>query len=92
MLNYLYNRFGKDKVLHFNACALIALLVGCMLLPFANIFVVMFSAFMTASAAALAKEYGDKCSPTNRWDWNDVIADYAGTFTGLIIVLIIYML
>lgn len=92
LLQKLYDKFGKDKIMHFNACLCISLLIGCMLLPFTNIFVVLFSAFMTSSAAALAKEYGDKCSPVNHWDWNDVVADYLGTFTGLIILLIIYLL
>ena len=92
MLDYLYNKFGKDKVMHFIACLLIAVVVGVVMIPCATLFGIVFASFMCASSAALAKEYADKLNPNNRWDWNDIIADYAGTFTGIIIVILLYFI
>lgn len=34
---------------------------------------------------ALGKEYGDKCCPSNKWDWRDIIADAIGLIIGTII-------
>ncbi len=88
----LKNKFGIDKLYHFSACFIITLIAGVLLFPFANIVGVLIGTFITASAAALAKEYGDKCNPINKWDWKDIIADYCGTFLGMVILLIIYLL
>ncbi len=85
------NKFGIDKIYHFSACFIITFITGLLLFPFANLAGILIGAFISSSCAALAKEYGDKCSPVNKWDWKDVIADYCGTFLAILLLLIIYV-
>lgn len=37
---------------------------------------------LLAVGLALGKEYGDYCSPTNKWDWWDILADFVGIVIG----------
>ncbi|MBR5639527.1 MAG: hypothetical protein IKW83_07160 [Muribaculaceae bacterium] len=89
MFNKLIKKVGKDKFFHFGVCFVISLITGVVMLPFTNLFGVIFSSVMSGTGAALAKEYGDKCSPTNKWDWKDVIADYLGIGLALLILIIL---
>lgn len=89
MLKKLIKKFGRDKLFHFGICFVISLIVGLVMIPITNLFGVIFSSLVSGSGAALAKEYGDKCSPTNKWDWKDVIADYLGIGLALIILIVL---
>lgn len=44
---------------------------------------------MLAIGLAIGKEYGDSKSPTNRWDWMDILADTIGLVPGAVIHMLI---
>lgn len=58
-------KIGTDKWKHFGINYAICALLGNYGVPF-------------ALGASLGKEYGDKMSPGNKWDWKDILADLAG--------------
>ncbi|MBR5639535.1 MAG: hypothetical protein IKW83_07200 [Muribaculaceae bacterium] len=89
MFKKLAKKIGRDKIYHFGICFIISLITGVIMLPITNLFGVLFSSFMSGTGAALAKEYGDKCSPTNKWDWKDVIADYIGIGFAILILVVL---
>lgn len=91
MFKKLISRFGIDKLYHLSACFIITFIVGIIMLPITNLFGVIFSSFISGSAAALAKEYADMVNPNNKWDWKDIAADYCGIFMALVILIILYM-
>lgn len=62
-------RIGTDKWKHFGVNYAICTLVGDYGVSF-------------ALGASLGKEYGDKMSPSNKWDWKDILADLAGIVAG----------
>lgn len=63
-------KIGTDKWKHFGINYAICALLGDYGVPF-------------ALGASLGKEYGDKMSPGNKWDWKDILADLAGDRGGL---------
>lgn len=78
--------FKADKIKHAGACAAIAAGAGMAVgvttgSPWAAPTAAL-AGFQAAMAAGLAKEYGDKCAPGNRWDWADVAADAVGAAAG----------
>ena len=62
-------KIGTDKWKHFGINYAICALLGNYGVPF-------------ALGASLGKEYGDKMSPGNKWDWKDILADLAGIVAG----------
>lgn len=63
----------SDKKQHFLVCLISSFCVGVMD-PFAG--------FMVAMGLGFGKEFGDSRALANRWDWNDVLADFAGSVAG----------
>ena len=62
-------KIGTGKWKHFGINYAICALLGNYGVPF-------------ALGASLGKEYGDKMSPGNKWDWKDILADLAGIVAG----------
>ena len=86
-------KIQKDKILHFSACAIIALitfllfwLIGC------SYTITALAALLISTAAGWGKEYGDKANPNNKWDWKDILADAVGTVIGILFGYIIFLL
>lgn len=73
----------KDKIKHFLVCLAMAFLAssieaGCD----ASYFQSIISGTIAGTAIGIGKEYGDKCTPGNKWDWCDIAADAAGAIIG----------
>ena len=80
----------KDKKLHFLCSfgiafvfALFFFLIGMSAIELS------IASFSVAFAAGIGKEYADKVNPHNYWDWYDVLADFLGSITGLILPLVL---
>lgn len=78
-------KIPKDKIKHFTVCFLVAFTAsaaeswcGASYLHSAM------AGFIAGEAIGVGKEYGDKCAPGNRWDWQDILADTAGAAFGCI--------
>lgn len=79
----------KDKYLHFGACAFVSVAITVVLILIGTSwFAALLGGFYAGMAAGLGKEYGDKVNPTNRWDWQDVLADLVGSVAGSVIGLL----
>ena len=80
----------NDKMLHSLVCAAIAALT-CILMMLVGATVVQtaIASVGTSMAAGLGKEYGDKNATGNHWCWLDIAADFAGTITGTVAILIV---
>lgn len=77
---------SSDKLMHFGACLGISLIAAVTVSILGSPRIAsLITGLFAGMSAGLAKEYGDKCSPTNCWDWKDVIADLVGTLFGSII-------
>lgn len=75
----------RDKVLHFGACAAVALVAAAVqALLGAGYAQCLAAGLMAGVAIGAGKEYGDRCAPGNRWDWADIAADAAGAMSGSI--------
>lgn len=77
---------GKDKYLHFGFCLVITLIT---ILSFKllgdSCFRSILAGALAAVSAGLAKEFADYINPNNKWDWQDIYADIAGTVGGIFI-------
>jgi len=83
---------GKDKYMHFSACAVITIVTMVLFFLFnCNFIIAALAGICTSTAAAWGKEYGDKNNPNNKWDWHDIIADSLGTLFGIILSSIIWL-
>lgn len=74
---------GSDKIKHFGACMAVsataaAIEGGCGATPLQA----AAAGFMAGMAIGVGKEYGDSCSPGNRWSWGDIAADALGSAAG----------
>lgn len=76
-------KIGKDKVLHFAACMIVAALIAVIV---ANTCALPFPAcmagFLGGVACGIGKEYGDSKAPGNRWSNADLLADALGAAVG----------
>ena len=73
---------ARDKKLHFTCCMLIAFVTTLLIGLLSNWYAGGLAGLLTAMGTGVGKEYGDKASPNNRWDWRDIIADLAGAVIG----------
>ena len=79
----------KDKRLHFACCMLIALVVTPLIGLLSNWYVGGLAGSLTAMGVGVGKEYGDKVNPNNKWDWQDILADFIGTAVGVSVGILI---
>lgn len=84
---------GKDKILHIQVCAAIALVVALIAgILHAPVAASAICGYMASISAGLGKEYGDKVNPNNKWDWEDVLADIIGGMSGALLAAIILLI
>lgn len=79
-------KIQKDKLQHYLVNLIVsyftALLVFCYTQDESS---AAYSGFFNASGLSLGKEYGDKYAPGNHWCWWDLLADYLGNVTGILL-------
>lgn len=76
----------KDKVKHFSVCCAVGFTASTIEAACGASFVLAAIAGVIAGGAiGVGKEYGDKCSPGNKWDWGDILADMAGALLGAVL-------
>lgn len=92
---------GKDKILHFGVCALVAFVSVIALSACVRIehFVsgnceyckgaCVLGGFLCGVYLGVGKEYGDKVNPYDGWDWYDLLADIVGATVGAVIGMLI---
>lgn len=76
-------KIQQDHFKHFTVCLAVAFTAssieaGCG----ASYGQSLISGVIAGGAIGVGKEYGDKCSPGNKWDWSDIVADMAGAVIG----------
>lgn len=76
---------ARDKKLHFTCCMLIAFVATILIGLLSNWYSGGLAGLLTAMGTGVGKEYGDKASPNNRWDWRDILADFIGAVTGAVL-------
>ena len=69
---------ATDKVAHFFCCFMASIILGFMFSIETGV--------IAAIAMGVGKEYGDSCSPVNRWSWGDIFADFMGAVVGAFVV------
>lgn len=75
--------FRRDYFKHFGVCLIIALIASSVEAGLGALYCQSFIAGIIAGGAiGVGKEYGDHCSPRNKWDWSDIAADMAGAILG----------
>jgi len=76
-------KIQPDHFKHFCVCLAVAFtassIEACCGASYSQSFV---AGIIAGGAIGVGKEYGDKCAPGNKWDWNDIIADMAGAVMG----------
>ena len=77
---------GADKVLHFETCLLIVMLVSLSCINMGmDVYLARCYGFTVAAVFGVGKEIYDK-KTTGVFDWNDIKADWCGMVAGLVIV------
>lgn len=81
---------GEDKVLHFETCCLITMVVALLNMNVLGLGIAAsaVSAFMIAVVAGMLKEVYDY-NTYGLFDNKDIVADVLGAFTGLLIIILI---
>lgn len=81
-------RIAKDKLVHFSVCAMVAV-IGMIFfrIMLFTLIEASVSALMLGIAIGVGKECGDHFSPTNKWDWWDILADTIGTISGVLVAM-----
>lgn len=72
-----------DKIKHIAVCVLVSATASAIeSLAGANYCQSLIAGLTAGVAIGVGKEYGDKFSPGNKWDWLDIIADIIGSVIG----------
>lgn len=76
----------KDKLYHFAACAIVALVTSFTMLFLHSTYAIsLLSGTLSGIAIGVGKEYGDFKAVGNKWDWYDLLADIIGSVFGSVI-------
>jgi uncharacterized protein YfiM (DUF2279 family) len=76
-------KIESDKIKHFTVCVIVGLTASVIEAVYgANYLQSFFAGYMAGLAIGVGKEYGDKCNPSNKWDWSDIGADAVGSIVG----------
>lgn len=76
-------KIQPDHIKHFCVCVAVALTASSIEASFGASYWQSFTAGVIAGGAiGVGKEYGDKCAPGNKWDWNDISVDMIGAICG----------
>ncbi|ROT10452.1 hypothetical protein ED388_04845 [Muribaculaceae bacterium Isolate-007 (NCI)] len=76
-------KIQQDKIKHFTVCFIVASIASSVeALCGATYLLSAVAGVIAGGAIGVGKEYGDKCSPGNKWDWNDIAADMIGSVIG----------
>lgn len=76
-------KIQQDHFKHFGVCLVVALTASAVEAGFgASYWQSYIAAIIAGGAIGVGKEYGDKCAPGNKWDWNDIVADMVGAIVG----------
>lgn len=72
-----------DYIKHFCVCLAVGFTASSIEASFGASYGQSFTAGVIAGCAiGVGKEYGDRCSPGNKWDWTDISADMTGAIIG----------
>ena len=86
-------KIERDKKMHFVACAAASLLVMALFRAVgSDVADAALASVLCAISLGIGKEYGDKSSPGNKWDWWDFTADAAGAFAGMIAGCVLWLI
>ncbi len=79
-------KIQRDKIKHFSVCFIVAFIASSIeALCGASYVQSILAGTIAGGAIGVGKEYGDRCSPGNKWDWNDIMADMTGAVVGSLI-------
>jgi VanZ family protein len=74
---------ASDKIKHFIVCIIVGMVASLLEAAYGATYMQSFLAgYMAGMAIGVGKEYGDKCNPSNDWDWEDIGADALGSIVG----------
>jgi uncharacterized protein YfiM (DUF2279 family) len=76
-------KVASDKIKHLVVCVIVGFMASALEAAYgANYTQSFFAGYMAGIAIGVGKEYGDKCNPYNKWDWQDIGADALGSIVG----------
>ena len=83
----------KDKVIHFCAGAMVAILIGLpVYFESKNLFCGLWAAIFSGLIAAGTKELCDDNTPGNNWDTRDFLATMAGVAVVVVFIIVKYFI
>lgn len=86
-------RIARDKKMHFVVCAAASLVVMVLFRAISSVVAdAALASVLCSLSLGVGKEYGDKVSPGNRWDWWDFAADAAGAVAGMLTGSLLWLL
>ncbi|WP_286334012.1 hypothetical protein [Bacteroides caecimuris] len=79
-------KIRKDKLQHYMVNLIVCYFTALLVYSYTqNVTCAVHSGFFAATGLSLGKEYGDKNAPGNHWCWWDLLADYLGNTTGILL-------
>lgn len=79
-------KIQRDKIFHFAACAMTALLIAVVIVLLSkDLLCAVVAGLYSGIAIGVGKEYGDFKAVGNKWDWYDLLADIIGSVFGSVI-------
>lgn len=86
-------KIAKDKKIHFSVCTIAAVaMMAFMRILSSPLDVAVVASQVSSICLGVGKEYGDKASPSNHWDWYDLLADVVGALFGSLIGCLLWLL
>lgn len=79
-------KIQKDKIQHFCVNLIVSYITAIVLYGFTNnVAYSSITGFIHSSGLSIGKEYGDKNATGNHWCYWDILADYVGNISGLLL-------